>query len=219
MTRALLFDLDDTLCTYARSGETVLSLAFERAGVDPFFSYGEYVAVFEDYRSEAETLAELRETCFSALARERGRDPDAARAVARAYTEERNPADVRLRPGARAAVDHDGPVGLVTNGPPDVQRPKLTAIDLDDAFDATVYAGHDVPAKPAVEPFERALSALGVDPERAVHVGDNPRTDVAGANAAGLTSVLVGDGANGPDSGANGRPDYRLPSLEAFPPW
>jgi len=221
-TRALLFDLDDTLCTYARPGGTVLSAAFERADVDRFFDYEDYVAVFDDHRSGAETLAELRETCFETLARERGRDPAAARAVARAYTAERDPTDVRIRPGTPAAVDHDGPVGLVTNGPPDVQRPKLAAIGLEDAFDATVYAGHDTPAKPAVEPFERALDALGVDPGRAVHVGDNPRTDVAGANAAGLTSVLVADGddrsARGPD-GRAASPDHRVRSLEAFPPW
>jgi len=219
VTRALLFDLDDTLCEYARSGEAVLSIAFERAGVDPFFDYDAYVATFDDYRGEAETLPELREACFAALARERGRDPDRARVVARAYTDERDPTDVRPLPGARAAVAHDGPVGLVTNGPPDVQRPKLRALDLVDAFDAVVYAGHDVPAKPAVGPFERALSDLGVEPAETAHVGNSLRTDVAGANAAGVTSVWVDDDSREPLARDDPAPDHRVASLEAFPPW
>ena len=45
--------------------------------------------------------------------------------------------------------------------------------------------------KPDTDPFERALSGLGVDPHEAVHVGDSLASDVAGANAAGLTSVWV----------------------------
>lgn len=43
--------------------------------------------------------------------------------------------------------------------------------------------------KPAPQAFEPALSALGVLPERALHVGDLRRTDVAGAAALGMRTV------------------------------
>ncbi len=44
--------------------------------------------------------------------------------------------------------------------------------------------------KPDRRIFQHALAGLGVsDPTRAAHVGDLARTDVAGANAAGMTSV------------------------------
>lgn len=44
--------------------------------------------------------------------------------------------------------------------------------------------------KPSREIFDHALDGLGVtDPARAAHVGDLRRTDVAGANAMGMTSV------------------------------
>jgi putative hydrolase of the HAD superfamily len=46
-------------------------------------------------------------------------------------------------------------------------------------------------AKPDPDIFHRALEALGVPPERAVHVGDTPAADVAGARAAGIRPVLV----------------------------
>jgi putative hydrolase of the HAD superfamily len=44
-------------------------------------------------------------------------------------------------------------------------------------------------SKPAAEIFSHALEPLGVEPARAVYVGDTVRYDVRGARAAGLTPV------------------------------
>ncbi|HEV2993091.1 MAG TPA: HAD-IA family hydrolase [Acidimicrobiia bacterium] len=46
-------------------------------------------------------------------------------------------------------------------------------------------------SKPDPGIFHMALDALGVTPAQAVHVGDTPAADVAGARAAGVTPVLV----------------------------
>lgn len=46
-------------------------------------------------------------------------------------------------------------------------------------------------AKPDPAIFTYALDAVGVAPERAIHVGDTPAADVAGARAAGIHPVLV----------------------------
>lgn len=46
--------------------------------------------------------------------------------------------------------------------------------------------------KPQPELFLHALSILGVPPARAVMIGDSPDSDVAGAWAAGIPSILVG---------------------------
>jgi putative hydrolase of the HAD superfamily len=46
-------------------------------------------------------------------------------------------------------------------------------------------------SKPDPEIFHVALEALGVVPERAIHVGDTPAADVVGARAAGVRPVLV----------------------------
>lgn len=45
--------------------------------------------------------------------------------------------------------------------------------------------------KPSPMPYRRALALLGVSPDRAVFLGDQLYTDVAGARAAGVLSVLV----------------------------
>lgn len=46
-------------------------------------------------------------------------------------------------------------------------------------------------AKPDPRIFAIALERLGVEPRRAIHVGDTPAADVSGATAAGVTPVLV----------------------------
>ena len=50
--------------------------------------------------------------------------------------------------------------------------------------------------KPAI--FTDTLSALGVPAEAAVHVGDDPRTDVAGSKAVGMRAVHVTSGVQAP---------------------
>ena len=88
------------------------------------------------------------------------------------------------------------PIGLVTDGDPTIQRAKLRALRLDNAFDTVVVSDTWGRAyrKPHRLPFDLALSALGVDADRAVYIGDRPDKDVAGATAAGMRSVRVRTG-------------------------
>lgn len=48
--------------------------------------------------------------------------------------------------------------------------------------------------KPHAPVFRRSVETLGVAPERVLVVGDNRATDIAGAAAAGLDSLLLADG-------------------------
>jgi putative hydrolase of the HAD superfamily len=45
--------------------------------------------------------------------------------------------------------------------------------------------------KPDVRTFRAALDPLGIEPERALHIGDQPRSDVVGALAAGMRAALI----------------------------
>lgn len=58
-----------------------------------------------------------------------------------------------------------------------------------DRFDHWSFSDEVGSYKPDPEPFEHALDGLGVRAEEAAHVGDQRRTDVAGALAAGLLAV------------------------------
>src|SRR6056297_1292402 len=191
---AVLFDLDDTLCEYEQDSREVLSTSFERCGVEPFFELSDYHARYDEFLAAGDTVAELRSACFATIAEEHGHGAATGRAVADAFADVRDHSRVRFCPGASAALDaiaRDHTVGVVTNGAPEMQRTKMAALGIDDRVETTVFAGHDAPAKPAPEPFERALADLDATPDRAVHVGNSLDSDVAGAHAAGLRSVWV----------------------------
>jgi REG-2-like HAD superfamily hydrolase len=68
----------------------------------------------------------------------------------------------------------------------------LAELGLDDVFDAVVVSAEVGAEKPNPRLFEAACEALGVAPERAVHVGDDRRNDLFGARDAGCYAFLYG---------------------------
>ncbi|WP_440990651.1 HAD family hydrolase [Haloarchaeobius baliensis] len=187
-------DLDDTLCRYDRSTEELLAVAFERADVEPFFTEAEYVATVPTVTGESPL--DLRRKCFRALAAEDGRPVAEADRLAEQYPE-RDPTAVSLLPGARDALaalaDHHR-LALVSNGEPSHQRAKLETLGIADAFEVTVFGTAEIGVKPDPAPFHRALDTLGVEPARAVHVGNSLASDVAGAQAAGMSAAWLREG-------------------------
>lgn len=66
--------------------------------------------------------------------------------------------------------------------------------------------------KPDPEIFRLCLSAMKVKPQQAIYVGDAPEFDVAGARAAGMRSILIGNkGKEGP------RPDFSVKRMDEIP--
>jgi putative hydrolase of the HAD superfamily len=76
----------------------------------------------------------------------------------------------------------------------------LARLGLADAFKTVVTAAEVGVAKPDPRPFEVALERLGVEASLCVHVGDDPETDIAGAEAAGIPALLVDRGGRAADS-------------------
>jgi HAD superfamily hydrolase (TIGR01549 family) len=215
----VLFDIDDTLCEYRRSGAELLALAFDRVEIEPFFDVTEYHNRYSTFSEATDTIEALRSECFAAIAKERGRDPELGRTIAETYASERDHRNVRSLSGTCEAIEslsHGHRLGIVTNGPPDTQAEKLDGIGIRDAFEVVINAGYDVPAKPDPEPFQQALSALDATPDSTVHVGNSLTSDVAGAQAAGLQAVWLSDGTD-PDP----VPEFTLDSLAELrePPW
>jgi HAD superfamily hydrolase (TIGR01509 family) len=62
----------------------------------------------------------------------------------------------------------------------------LQSHGLSDWFDAVVVSAELGAPKPDPAPFLAALERVGVEPGRAVHVGDHPPHDEVGARAAGM---------------------------------
>src|SRR3954469_3697592 len=60
-----------------------------------------------------------------------------------------------------------------------------------DFFSATIYSMDVGHAKPRPEIFAAAVATLGIPPGEILHIGDNERTDVRGALAAGFRAVRL----------------------------
>jgi putative hydrolase of the HAD superfamily len=85
-------------------------------------------------------------------------------------------------------------LGIVSNTgrtPGIVLRRILESHDMLRYFDALAIAYSDEVGfrKPDARIFRRSLDALGVEPARALHVGDNPDADVAGARRVGMRAA------------------------------
>ena len=215
----ILFDLDGTICDYRRDGADILDIAFEQVGVEPCFSLSDYIDRLDTLEYKASTFAARREQCFVSLAREAGLDTETGQELVRVYATERDQTNVEFCPGGERALrslKEDHALGLVTNGGPDIQPAKLSALGIEDWFDTIVYAGYETAAKPDPEPFEHALTTLDSTSDRSVHIGNSLAADVAGAQRAGLTSVWIDNGADPVPE-----PDFAIDSLAdlAEPPW
>jgi putative hydrolase of the HAD superfamily len=192
---AVLLDLDGTLCEYVRTKNNLLAVAFGELGVEPPFSASDYVELVDLYADRADSMVERRRLCFAELAEENGHDPELGRAAADIYAEARDHSNVRFLDGAAdalAALRERYPLGLVTNGGPDMQGRKIDGLGIREHFQTVVYAGYNVRAKPHPEAFETALRAMDCDADSTVYVGNNYETDVVGATEAGLDAILVG---------------------------
>ena len=82
-------------------------------------------------------------------------------------------------------------LGLVSNSfdPAWLVRGDLEAWGLAARLDVVVLSSEVGKRKPHPEPFERALRELGVDPGRALFVGDSRYHDVKGAGEVGMATV------------------------------
>jgi putative hydrolase of the HAD superfamily len=98
-------------------------------------------------------------------------------------------------------------VGIVTNGFPEVQRGKIARHGLDALVDFAVVSGEAGVHKPNPAIFELALANAGVPAQRAVFVGDQPDSDIKGAQGAGIQAILIRCPNPVGDLPSAGRPD------------
>ncbi len=82
-------------------------------------------------------------------------------------------------------------LGIITNGVPHFQQPKLDVLGIADRFEHVVTSGEFGAVKPDPSIFLHACSAFGVEPRQAAYIGDRLHTDAIGAANAGLTGVWL----------------------------
>ena len=82
-------------------------------------------------------------------------------------------------------------LGLITNGPSELQRTKIARLGIGDSFDSITISGEIGFDKPDPELFHAALESLSIDPDTALYAGDRPEFDIKGSQTVGVTSVLI----------------------------
>lgn len=81
-------------------------------------------------------------------------------------------------------------IGIVTNGPVEIQSRKVAALGLAEFVDAIVFADGEF-AKPAAAPFIEVTGKLRVPVHRSIFVGNDPVCDVYGAWRLGMKTIHV----------------------------
>jgi len=214
--RAVAFDLDSTLCQYTLTVEEVLESAVTRSGL-ACDSFGALSDLAADYNavwwSVEEVLRvpteELRRRAWSVILEKRGiADGSVACRLADAYSEIRDDSGFHLFDGVPALLDdlrERYRVGILTNGPSDMQWGKLRRLRLSESFDGIVVAGDLGVFKPDPRPFRRLLELLDAEPTEALFVGDSYEHDMVGAIGVGMRTAwvtedgVVRDGRPAPD--------------------
>jgi putative hydrolase of the HAD superfamily len=127
-------------------------------------------------------------------------DPDLVPAAQEIFiaTQKRAHAPIRGALDTVRTVAGDRRLGLLTNGPSDVQRLKLEGTGLTAEFETVAISGEAGVGKPTTAAFERVLSELGVLPGEAVMIGDSWERDVEGALSCALPAVWIASGRPAP---------------------
>lgn len=200
---AVFFDLDNTLYDHRRAAREALVELYgrydvARAGAD----LDDFLRLFFDVNQRMWLklatgeidVATLRARRFAELFARLGVPPptDAA-ALGREYLGVYLGRSYPL-PGAEevlAALRPLLPLGLLTNGFADIQRPKVERLGWGKYFVWLVVAEEVGVFKPDVALYERVCETAALRPEEILYVGDSPVEDVIAARQAGLRTVWV----------------------------
>jgi putative hydrolase of the HAD superfamily len=81
-------------------------------------------------------------------------------------------------------------IGILTNGPSELQRRKLRLIGIEHEVDAVAISEEIGVSKPDPEAYARAVAMLELPANEVAMVGDHVMNDVAGALGAGLAAAV-----------------------------
>jgi putative hydrolase of the HAD superfamily len=211
----VVFDLDDTLypeTQFVRGGYQAVARAFEPLLGPADESVARMWALYQ---------TDLRKHVFDTLLTQCGHAAD-PELVARMITAYRTHAPaITLHDDAARALERlaDRPLGLISDGPLEMQSGKVAALGLESRIGHIVLTGQwgrDF-WKPHPRAFETIARDAGVAHERLVYIADNPSKDFVAPHALGWTTVHIrrADGVyRDVPAAAGGAPGHVVASLD-----
>lgn len=103
-------------------------------------------------------------------------------------------------------------LGLITNGTPDLQWEKIKGGNLQNYFEKIVIAGDINISKPDTRIFQITIDYFNESLDSFVFIGDKIKTDIKGANEAGIKSVWLNRNNSVNEMGIE--PDYEIKNLK-----
>lgn len=206
--KAIYFDLDDTLCGYWNASKAGLRKAFEThpvAGKTTDEMIAAWSQVFRDFSPELKEQTKLYHEYLTSGTVTRTHqmqltllsldidDMDKAKELSHAYMVERD-RHLILFPDAMItlkALHGKYPLGLITNGPADIQNQEVDTLKIRHFFDNIFIEGEMRLGKPHKKVFDQAASVVDCQPEQLLMVGNSFGHDIVPAIKFGWASAWI----------------------------
>jgi putative hydrolase of the HAD superfamily len=216
LPKGIFFDLDDTLCAYWDACKVGLRRAFEAHGHEPEVMVGHWAAAFRDFSKEIKSpdwysgylLSGERtrtEQMRRALLRVGVEDAELAARLSQSYMEERH-RELNLFPDAMDLLtDLKGrySLGLMTNGPADIQRQEVEKLEIGHFFDPILIEGEMGVGKPKPVVFDRAEALMNLTGAEILMVGNSYSHDIRPALERGWQAIWIRRPSDVPPSANN----------------
>ncbi|MEM0999456.1 MAG: YjjG family noncanonical pyrimidine nucleotidase [Bacteroidota bacterium] len=210
----LFFDLDHTLWDYQRNANETMRELFVHYGpkMSRQVSFERFIRTYHEhnsrlwkrYREDKIDSATLRRLRWEITFRDLGVEvEDWVEQISEDYLQS-CPRKPYLMPHTEEVLTALGarfPMHIITNGFLEVQQIKLDASGLTPYFEHMTTPDMVDVKKPNPKIFHHAMQAVGADPARSLHVGDNYEADVLGAKGIGMPVVYYNSrDAHNPDN-------------------
>ena len=223
--KAVYFDLDDTLCTYWDAAKAGLRAAIEAVPVSGLTTetfLAEWAVQFRRFAHELKTShwyeiyltqgGVTRVQLINETLQSLGiNDPELAWRIGDEYGRQRDERLVLFEDAKvvlRALHGHL-PLGLITNGPADVQRQEIETLQIEGFFDYVLIEGELGVGKPHPLVMRRAEESAGCSGRDILFVGNSYHHDIVPAAEVGWRTAWIRRPSDVAPSSQTGQPEAK----------